>query len=78
MRALAIAVFYSFGTALGSIVGPWLFGVLIGAGERVAIGWGYAFGAALMLIAAAVTLRLGVKAERRSLEDVARQLSAAD
>ena len=44
----------------------------------LAIGWGYAFGAALMLIAAAVTLRLGVAAERRSLEDVARPLSAAD
>jgi MFS family permease len=78
MRALAIAVFYAFGTALGGIVGPWLFGVLIGTGERVAIGWGYAFGAALMLIAAAVTLRLGVAAERRSLEDVARPLSAVD
>jgi len=78
MRALAIAVFYAFGTALGGIVGPWLFGVLIGTGERLAIGWGYAFGAALMLIAAAATLRLGVAAERRSLEDVARPLSAAD
>jgi MFS family permease len=78
MRALAIAVFYAFGTALGGIVGPWLFGVLIGTGEREAIGWGYAFGAALMLIAAAVTLRIGVAAERRSLEDVARPLSSAD
>ena len=77
MRALAIAVFYAFGTALGGIAGPWLFGVLIGTGERAAIGWGYAFGAALMLIAAAVTLRLGVAAERRSLEDVARPLSSA-
>jgi MFS family permease len=78
MRALAIALFYAFGTALGGIVGPWLFGVLIGTGERSAIGWGYAFGAALMLMAAAVTLRIGVAAERRSLEDVARPLSSAD
>jgi len=78
MRALAIAVFYAFGTALGGVVGPWLFGVLIGTGERTAIGWGYAFGAALMLIAAAVTLRIGVAAERRSLEDVARPLSSAE
>jgi MFS family permease len=78
MRALAIALFYAFGTALGGIVGPWLFGVLIGTGERSAIGWGYAFGAALMLIAAVVTLRIGVAAERRSLEDVARPLSSAD
>ena len=78
MRALAIAVFYAFGTALGGIVGPWLFGVLVGTGERAAIGWGYGFGAALMLIAAVVTLRLGVAAERRSLEDVARPLSSVD
>ena len=78
MRALAIAVFYALGTALGGIVGPWLFGVLIGTGERAAIAGGYAVGAALMLIAAAVTLRLGVAAERRSLEDVARPLSSAD
>ena len=34
MRALAIAVFYAFGTALGGVAGPWLFGVLIGTGER--------------------------------------------
>jgi len=78
MRALAIAIFYALGTALGGIVGPWLFGVLIGTGERAAIAGGYAFGAALMLIAAVVTLRLGVAAERRSLEDVARPLTSAD
>ena len=78
MRALAIAVFYALGTALGGIVGPWLFGVLIGTGERAAIAGGYAFGAALMLIAAVVTLRLGVAAERRSLEDVAPPLTSAD
>jgi len=78
MRALAIAVFYAFGTALGGVVGPWLFGVLVGTGERAAIGWGYGFGAALMLAAAAVALRLGVAAERRSLEDVARPLSSVD
>jgi len=78
MRALAIAVFYALGTALGGVAGPWLFGVLIGSGERGAIAWGYAFGALLMLVAAAVTLRLGVAAERRPLEDVARPLSSAD
>jgi MFS family permease len=78
MRALAIAVFYALGTALGGVAGPWLFGVLIGSGERTAIAWGYAFGALLMLVASAVTLRLGVAAERRALEDVARPLSSAD
>jgi len=76
MRALAIAVFYALGTALGGGAGPWVFAALIGSGERGAIGWGYAFGAALMLVAATVTLRLGIAAERRSLEDVARPLSS--
>ncbi|HWI10030.1 MAG TPA: MFS transporter, partial [Burkholderiaceae bacterium] len=77
MRALAIAIFYAVGTALGGVAGPWLFGVLIGSGERGAIAWGYAFGALLMLVAAVVTLKLGVAAERRPLEDVARPLSSA-
>jgi MFS family permease len=78
MRALSIAVFYAFGTALGGVAGPWLFGILIGTGEREAIGWGYVFGATLMLIAAAVALKMGIAAERRSLEEVARPLSCVD
>lgn len=78
MRALAIALFYSLGTALGGFVGPWLFGSLIGTGERSAIAWGYAIGAVLMIMAGMVTFKLGVAAERRSLEYVARPLSSAD
>jgi len=78
MRALSIAIFYSLGTALGGIVAPWWFGVLIGTGERSAIAGGYVFGAALMLIAAAVTLKFGVAAERLPLEQVARPFSSAD
>jgi MFS family permease len=76
VRALAIAVFYALGTALGGIAGPWLFGSLIGTGERSAIAGGYVFGAVLMLAAAVIELWLGVAAERRSLEDVAAPLSA--
>jgi len=77
MRARAIALFYALGTAVGGIAGPWLFGTLIGTGERSSIAWGYAFGATLMLIAAATELILGVSAERRALEDVATPLSSA-
>ena len=77
LRALGIAVFYALGTAAGGIAAPWLFGALIGTGERVAVFWGYALGAALMLIAAAVEWRIGVDAERMSLEGVARPLSVA-
>ncbi|HUN24834.1 MAG TPA: MFS transporter [Steroidobacteraceae bacterium] len=78
VRALAIAVFYALGTALGGIAAPWVFGRLIGTGSVRMIGGGYAFGAALMLIAAGAELWLGVRAERRPLEEVARPLSSAE
>ena len=78
VRALAIALFYALGTALGGIAAPWLFGALIGTGKPSAIAWGYAVGAALMLGAAAVELWLGIAAERRPLEEVARPLSCVD
>jgi MFS family permease len=76
VRALAIAVFYAFGTALGGIAAPWVFGELIGTGDPAAISGGYAFGAALMVVAAITAAWLGVAAERRSLEDVATPLSS--
>ncbi len=75
-RALAIALFYAVGTALGGVVAPWLFGVLIGSGERGAVFNGYLFGAALMIAAALTEVLIGIKAERQPLESVARPLSA--
>lgn len=76
IRALAIAAFYTLGTGAGGIAGPWLFGTLIGTGERSAIAAGYGFGAVLMIIAAGVAWRWGLAAERRSLESLARPLSS--
>lgn len=76
IRALAIAVFYAFGTGLGGIIGPTLFGALIESGERSNVFVGYLIGAGLMLVAAGVQARWGVAAERQSLESVARPLSA--
>jgi MFS family permease len=78
VRALAIAFFYAVGTGLGGIGAPWLFAWLVGTGEPAAIASGYALGAMLMLVAGGVALRLGVAAERKPLEAVARPLSAAD
>jgi MFS family permease len=75
-RAMAIAFFYAAGTACGGAVAPYLFAALIGSGERGNVFLGYLFGAALMVGAAIVELLIGVKAERQSLEDVARPLSA--
>jgi len=78
VRALSIAFFYALGTGIGGIAAPWLFGVLIGTGEPLAIAGGYALGAALMLGAAVVAAWLGVAAECKPLEEVARPLSSAD
>ncbi|MGH7064893.1 MAG: MFS transporter [Stellaceae bacterium] len=75
-RALAIALFYALGTATGGLVSPWLFGMLVGTGERSAVFSGYLVGAGLMLAAALTEIAIGVKAERQSLESVARPLSA--
>jgi MFS family permease len=75
-RALAIAVFYAAGTAIGGIVAPWLFGTLIGTGSRWNVFFGYCGAAVLMLTAAVMELRFGIDAEGRALEDIAEPLSA--
>jgi MFS family permease len=76
IRALAIAVFYAFGTALGGIIGPAFFGRLIDTHQRSEVFTGYLVGSALMLGAALVAAIWGVDAERKSLEHVAAPLSA--
>ncbi len=77
MRALAIALFYSVGTAIGGLGAPALFGMLIDTGRADLLVWGYCGGAGLMLLAAGAELLLGVPSERKSLEDVAAPLSSA-
>jgi len=77
IRALAIAAFYSLGTAIGGAGAPYLLGSLIETGSRTSVFWGYLFGAALMVFAAIVESIWGVAAERKSLESVAQPLSAA-
>jgi MFS family permease len=76
VRAVAIAIFYAFGTALGGVAGPLVFGALIETGSRMAILYGYVLGGALMVIAGLVEATLGVASERRSLEEVAPPLSS--
>jgi MFS family permease len=78
IRAMAIALFYAIGTALGGITGPIIFGQLIGTGNRTTLFIGYLFAAGLMIVAALVELAIGVKAERRSLEDLATPLTAIE
>ena len=75
IRALTIALFYAFGTLLGGVGGPLLFGALIASESPNDIVLGYLLGAVVMVVAALVALRLGVDAEGKSLEDVAPPLS---
>ena len=77
IRALAIAIFYALGTAIGGTAAPSLFGYLIGTGSQWALAGGYMFAAVLMLVAALAEAKLGVDAEGRSLENIAGPLSSA-
>jgi MFS family permease len=77
LRGLAIALFYSTGTALGGPLSSWLFGRLIDKGARIYILYGDLLAAAILVGTVIVVLNFGVKAERTSLEEVAEPLSAA-
>ena len=77
-RAMAIAIFYALGTAVGGVAGPLVFGHLIGAGGRLPLFHGYLFAAALMIGAALVELAIGIRSERQPLESVAAPLSSAE
>jgi MFS family permease len=76
LRALAIAFFYSAGTAIGGAVAPYFFGILIQSGLRSSLFFGYLLGSGLMIAAAIVAAVWGVAAERKPLEEVARPLSS--
>jgi MFS family permease/CBS domain-containing protein len=77
-RAMAIAFFYAFGTALGGISGPIIFGGLIQSGKPSALFLGYVLGAVLMIGAGIVEAVLGVECAGRELEDIAAPLSARE
>jgi MFS family permease len=77
VRAVAIAIFYAFGTGLGGVSGPAIFGRLIESGSREAIFYGYLLGGALMIGGGLVQAVLGIDCQRRSLEDVAPPLCQA-
>ncbi|MFL5701179.1 MAG: MFS transporter [Ktedonobacteraceae bacterium] len=77
IRALAIALFYAIGTGAAAVA-PLLFGALIQSGRPIEVFYGDLFGAALMAGAGVVAIFFGVKAERQSLESIARPLSFVD
>jgi MFS family permease len=75
-RALAIAFFYAVGTAAGGIVGPLLFAHLIASGSRSEVATAFYIGAAVMAVGGIAEIFLGVRAEQKSLEDVATPITA--
>jgi MFS family permease len=75
-RALAIAIFYALGTAIGGSTAPLLFGYLVGTGSAWALAAGYLAAAVLMAAAAVAEAKFGVDAEGRSLESIAGPLSS--
>jgi MFS family permease len=75
-RALAIAFFYAIGTGLGGIIGPLLFGHLIGTNDRTWVMVAFLIGAAVMAIGGIAEIFLGVNAEQEQLEDIAKPLTA--
>jgi MFS family permease len=77
-RALAIAFFYAIGTAAGGITGPLLFSSLVSSGKVSETVVAFSIGAVLMIAGGLVEVIFGVKAEQKSLEDIAQPLTAAD
>jgi MFS family permease len=75
IRALAIAFFYAIGVAVGGVVGPWFFAILIDTGQRAFVAGGYLLGALLMIGAALIEWLWGIAAERKPLETVSRPLT---
>lgn len=77
-RAMAIAFFYAVGTGAGGITGPLLFSHLVGSGQVSQTTLAFVIGAAVMIFGGLVELAYGVKAERMSLENIAKPLTAED
>ncbi|MEA2341245.1 MAG: hypothetical protein QOG11_1322 [Solirubrobacteraceae bacterium] len=77
-RALAIALFYAVGTAVGGITGPLLFGRFIHSGNPDQVATGFFIGAGAMALGGIAELLWGVRAEGRSLEAIAKPLTAEE
>ena len=74
-RAMAIALFYACGTGV-AIAAPWTFGKLIQTSSYGLVTVAFVIGGAIMALGGIVEIFLGVDAERRPLEAVARPINA--
>ena len=78
LRGMVIALFFATGTLIGGTLAPSLFGHLVDTGSRRDLFFGDVLASGLLLATVVVVWFCGVMAERSSLEEVARPLSAAE
>jgi MFS family permease len=78
IRAVAISIFYACGTLVGGVGGPALYGYIVGTNSRSMLFWGYIAGAAVIICGGIVELWIGVNAEKKSLEEIARPLACGN
>ena len=77
-RALCIAVFYAVGTGIGGIIGPQVFSRMINTESYEQVFLALGLGAVMMILGGLAEIAFGVKAERQSLESIARPLTVDD
>ena len=77
-RALCIAVFYAVGTGIGGAIGPQVFSRMINTESYEQVFLALSLGAVMMILGGLAELVFGVKAERQSLESIAKPLTVED
>jgi MFS family permease len=77
-RAMAIAFFFAIGTAAGGIAGPLVFASLVETGVPGDTALAFTIGGLVMIAGGLVEMFLGVKAERKGLEEIAAPLTSAE
>ncbi len=77
-RALCIAVFYAVGTGIGGVIGPQVFSRMINTESYEQVFLALSLGAVMMILGGLAELVFGVKAERESLESIAKPLTVED
>jgi MFS family permease len=77
-RALCIAVFYAVGTGIGGVIGPQVFSRMINTDSYQQVFLAFGLGAVMMILGGLAELFFGVKAERASLEHIAKPLTVKD
>jgi MFS family permease len=77
-RALCIAVFYAVGTGIGGVIGPQVFSRMINTESYEQVFLALSLGAVMMILGGLAEIAFGVKAERESLESIAKPLTVED